>query len=297
MRSVNPNQPQMARLDPSASRLKYRMERLMLTPLVRGGLRVLPYAAVLGAAGAWLSFADNRALLGSYYEAGRDIVAERPEFQVNLMAVDGGSALVSDAVRQVLPVDFPISSMDLDLEDMKTRVLELEPVKSAELRIKQNVLHVTVTERSPSVLWRQETGALVMLDHEGALVGPAQARAQHVTLPVIAGEGAKDAVTEALELFAVIGPLAARLRGFERMGDRRWDVVLDRDQRIMLPETGAVRALERTIAMDQAVDMLSRDLLAVDLRLPRRPTLRMSELATQDMWRVKSIEAGGVQNQ
>jgi cell division protein FtsQ len=80
------------------------------------------------------------------------------------------------------------------------------------------------------------------------------------------------------------------------MGARRWDVVLDRGQRILLPETGAVRALERAIAMDQAVDMLSRDLLAVDLRLPQRPTVRISEQAVQEFWRIKEIEAGGVQN-
>ena len=40
-----------------------------------------------------------------------------------------------------------------------------------------------------------------------------------------------------------------RLRGFERIGARRWDVVLDRGQRIMLPEQGAERMLEQVIAM------------------------------------------------
>ena len=83
------------------------------------------------------------------------------------------------------------------------------------------------------------------------------------------------------------------MRGFERMGARRWDVVLNRDQRILLPETNAVQALERIVAMDQAVDMLARDIAAVDLRLPARPTIRMNENAVQELLRIRAIEAGG----
>ena len=44
------------------------------------------------------------------------------------------------------------------------------------------------------------------------------------------------------------------------MGERRWDVVLDRDQRILLPETGPVPALERVIALDKAEHLLDRDI-------------------------------------
>ena len=93
---------------------------------------------------------------------------------------------------------------------------------------------------------------------------------------------------------ALTGPIRDRLRGFERIGARRWDVVLDRGQRIMLPEQGAERMLEQVIAMavTEGVDLLARDLVAVDLRLPRRPTIRMTDAATQEMRRIKAIEAG-----
>jgi len=111
-------------------------------------------------------------------------------------------------------------------------------------------------------------------------------------LPLIVGDGADLRVTEALDLVAAAEPLSTRLRGLVRMGERRWDVVLDRDQRVLLPETEAVQALERVIAMNQAVDMLERDLVAVDLRLPHRPTLRMTDGAVQELLRIRAIEAG-----
>jgi cell division protein FtsQ len=73
------------------------------------------------------------------------------------------------------------------------------------------------------------------------------------------------------------------------MGDRRWDVVLDRDQRILLPELDAVRSLERVIALDKAEQLLNRDVLAVDLRNADRPVLRLAPAAL-----VKLREAQGL---
>ncbi|WP_420587896.1 cell division protein FtsQ/DivIB [Marivita sp.] len=282
-----------ARPDPAPSRLKYRMERLMLTPLFRLLLRFgVPCLLTFGIASWWLSVDENRMKIIDTYSDLRSQVESRPEFMVNMMAVDGASDLVADGIRQMLPLDFPISSFDLDLEAMRASVVSLDPVKAARLYVRQgNVLQVDVVERIPVVLWRNEQG-LQLLDDEGFLVGPAFVRADWPELPLIVGDGADAYVTEALDLIAAAEPLSARLRGLVRMGERRWDVVLDREQRILLPETDAVQALERVIAIDQAVDMLERDLMAVDLRLPQRPTLRMTDGAVQELHRIRAIEAG-----
>ena len=281
------------RPDPAPSRLKYRMERLMLTPLFRLLLRFgVPCLLTFGAASWWLSVDDNRMKIIDAYADLRTQVESRPEFMVNMMVVDGATDLVADGIRQMLPLDFPISSFDLDLEAMREAVVSLDPVKSARLYVRQgNVLQVDVVERIPVVLWRNEQG-LQLLDNEGVLVGPAFVRADWPELPLVVGDGADQHVNEALDLVAAAEPLAARLRGLVRMGERRWDVVLDRDQRILLPETDAIQALERVIAMDHAVDMLERDLVAVDLRLPNRPTLKMTDGAVQELLRIRAIEAG-----
>jgi len=89
-------------------------------------------------------------------------------------------------------------------------------------------------------------------------------------------------VAQALELVEAARPLGERLRGLVRMGARRWDVVLDRDQRIMLPEQAPLRALERVIALEQAQDILSRDVARIDMRLERRPTVQMTNEAAEE---------------
>ena len=101
-----------------------------------------------------------------------------------------------------------------------------------------------------------------------------QRRAAHDRVRVVVGQGADTAIPEALELFEVSAPIADRLRGFLRVGERRWDVVLTRDQRIKLPEEGAVTALQKVIALDRAQDLLARDIAVVDFRNPARPVLR-----------------------
>ena len=79
------------------------------------------------------------------------------------------------------------------------------------------------------------------------------------------------------------------MRGLIRIGDRRWDVVLDRDQRILWPERKRHAALERVIALQDAQDVLARDVASVDLRLPERPTVRMVPRAREEWWRIRQI--------
>ena len=76
------------------------------------------------------------------------------------------------------------------------------------------------------------------------------------------------------------------------MGARRWDVVLDNNQRLMLPEQQPVETLERIIALDQAENLLSRDLTVVDFRLVDRPTLRLVDRAMTDFRNITFLKLG-----
>jgi cell division protein FtsQ len=131
-----------------------------------------------------------------------------------------------------------------------------------------------VAQRQPVAVWRYSDG-LRLIDAEGVMTGMIASRADRADLPLIAGDGAKEAIGEALALFAAAAPVAPRVRGLVRMGERRWDLVLDEDLRVLLPTDGAVSALERVIALHQAQEMLDRDVAAVDMRLASRPTLRL----------------------
>jgi cell division protein FtsQ len=278
MQSLNRAHP--VRRDPAPSRVAYRMQRLWLTPIFRTLFRFgLPVVVVAGIAAAVLGSADRRAAIYGSFADLRAQFEARPEFRVSLIRVEGASPELADAVRAKLGLRLPLSSLELDLDLAREKVGDLDAVASATVQVRSGgVLQVSITERVPLLVWRFE-GALALLDSKGHRVAGLAERADRADLALIAGEGADGAAAEALALFEAAGPINARLRGLVRIGNRRWDLILDRDQTIMLPQYQPVAALERLLALDAVEDILARDVLAVDLRNDQRPTLRMSNRA------------------
>ncbi|NNE88437.1 MAG: cell division protein FtsQ [Silicimonas sp.] len=271
--------------DPAPSRLAYRLNRLLLRRGMKKFLRFgLPLLLLLAVGVIWASDEVRRQDAWDRVAEVRRQVEERPEFMVHMMAVEEASPSVAADIRTLLPMDFPVSSFDLDLDGLRATVQTLDAVADASVRIRSGgVLAIEVVEREPAVIWRSGEG-LVLLDAEGHRVTALAARIDRPDLPLIVGQGAGDAVPEALEVVKATGPIFVRVRGLLRVGERRWDVILDRDQRIMLPEDNPVIALEKAIALDAAQDLLERDIAAVDFRNLRRPVIRLTPAASEFLY-------------
>ncbi|QTN35910.1 cell division protein FtsQ/DivIB [Cognatishimia activa] len=285
-------QPRAAKSDPAPSRFWYRYERMMLTPLFRFALRVVaPFVFAVLAVNAYFADQERSDNFFLMLQDLRTSFVERPEFMVGAMTIDGAGPILAGDIREVLHTDFPISSFDIDVAAMRETLLGLSPVKSAQIKIDGNVLQIAIEERTPVLLWRTQDG-LQLVDAEGFVVSAAKGRLAHGDLPLMAGVGADVHAKEALQLLKVAAPLGDRVRGLAWVGNRRWDIVLDRDQRIMLPENGAVGALERIVAMAQVQDLLERDVSVVDLRIGNRPTLRVAENSVENWWDVRKTSLG-----
>jgi cell division protein FtsQ len=272
------------RRDPAPTRWQYRMQRLWLTPLFRGLCRFGGPIAVVGLVSLAVLASDSRraAIVNSFVDL-RHKFEQRPEFRVSLLSVEGASRDLSDAVRAKLAIRLPQSSFDLDMATLKQRAESLDAVASAEVRVRSGgVLQVVLKERDPVVVWRKDTG-LELLDATGHRVASLIARGDRADLPLVAGEGADTALAEAMQIFDAAEPIGTRLRGLVRVGERRWDLVLDRDQTIRLPEEEPVAAIERLLALDQAEKLLDRDILSIDLRNQDRPALRLAPFAMNEV--------------
>lgn len=262
--------------DPAPSKWGYRMQRLMLTPGFVRAVRVGTPLAILAVIGAMLfGREDNRAMLAAHWESARDMVEARPEFRLTEMIVTGAGPALTTEVQRVLPVAFPTSSFDLDFDAMRATAKALDAVEEARVRVGENgQLVVDITPRVPVALWR-DGEQLRLIDAGGVFSGEIASRADRADLPLIAGDGAQTHIAEALALFRAATPIKDRVRGLVRMGERRWDMVLDRNQRILLPEDTPARALDRVLALHAAQDLLARDVLTVDLRNGHRATIQL----------------------
>lgn len=282
--------PKAPRRDPAPSRLTYKVHRLWLTPLYRSLMRVgLPTFVILTAIGWYFADPSNRYAVAEKVDEVRRSIETRPEFMVRLMAVEGATPVVDTAIRELVPVEFPVSSFDLDLEVIQSQIAALDVIERADVRIRPGgVLEVAVAEREPALVWRAPN-SIELIDATGHRVATVTERRARADLPLIAGPGADGAAPEALALLRAAAPLADRLRGLVRVGERRWDVWLSGSQVIQLPEQNPVSALEQVLALDQAQDLLARDVSHIDMRNPQRPTLRLLPQAVEEMRQIRSL--------
>ena len=279
--------------DPAPSVLRYRFERLWLKPSVRALVRVwIPLALAAGTVWVLSGNPAVREAVDAGWNKVRDAVAARPELQVSAVVYPGASEALQAQIAALVPLELPVSSLDLDVVKIKEAVESLDAVKSAEVTVQGGgILEIRAVERTPVLVWR-DGDVLRLIDGEGQRVAEIARRAARPDLPLVVGTGADLAVSEIAALVEVLAPIEGRLRGFVRVGERRWDVVLDRGQTIMLPENGAVTALRKVLTLHASEDLLNRDVVVVDMRNPDRPVLRLSENAVQELRRLRAIVRG-----
>jgi cell division protein FtsQ len=285
--------PRGVRRDPAPSLLRYRLTRLWLRPRFRRAVNFgVPMLA--GVLAAWTVMAeyDLRDRATQLVDRVREAIVDRPQFTITEIDVLDVSRDLAEQIRVAAFVRLPASSLELDVAAVRERIESLDAVERARVRaLPSGVLEIRAIERVPVVIWRSADG-LELLDQNGVRVAEVDSRIRRPDLPLIAGEGASGHVPEALVILAEARPVSERVRGLVRMGERRWDLVLDRDQVIRLPEADPVGALRRVMALDTAQQLMKRDLTVVDMRDPERPMLRLTEHALEDLEKTKSEIAG-----
>lgn len=279
--------------DPSPSLLRYRFERLWLKPSIRQLVRLwLP----LVTAGLIIFSTSNNDGVRAFFQTKSaqmyEVMAARPELQVTQVVFPGVSEGLQQQILTVTGLELPVSSLNLDVAALKRAVETLDAVETAQIRVLGGgSLEILTVERDPVVVWR-DGDVLRLIDNEGRRVADIARRSARGDLPLIVGLGAELKVDEAMNLVRVADPISDRVRGLVRIGERRWNLVLDRGQTIMLPEFGAVSALRRVMALHQSEDLLSRDILSVDMRNADRPILRLTDEAISELRRQRSEVRG-----
>jgi len=270
--------PKLKKRDPAPSRLGYKFSRWMLSPFIKKLVFFgMPLIILLLPVFIFLKDQNNKNLLEEIVLDFYRKVIERPEFMLSALSIQGSSDSLNAEIREILGLNFPISSFDLDLADLRNRVLSLPPVETAEVRLEGgSILHVKVKEKIPALLLKDDTGIHV-LNKNGDYIRPLLSTEYGSKLPVITGEGAQKAAAEAFILFSALYDKLDEVRGLVLVGGRRWNMVLKSGQVIMLPEKKSEQAVQKILILDKAEKILSRDIAVFDFRLPYRITLRFPE--------------------
>jgi cell division protein FtsQ len=172
---------------------------------------------------------------------------------------------------------FP-SIVTFDVEAARERIRTLPWVADATIRkLFPDTVEIAIVERTPYAIWQRGT-TMSLIDKDGALIANTVSD-RYAGLPRVAGDGAATRVADYVALLDQYPEIKPRVLAGALVSQRRWNLVLDDGVEILLPEAGADKALGAVVAMDRAGDLLSRDIAAVDMRVPDRMVVRLTERA------------------
>jgi cell division protein FtsQ len=151
-------------------------------------------------------------------------------------------------------------------------------VKSASVRkLYPHELVLTLTEREPHALW-QRNGELFITAADGTVIDLMQDSAL-ADLPLVVGEQANSRTKEYLALLEAAGPLKSRIRAGTLVAGRRWTLKMENGIDVRLPEEDPLEAVARLVKLEREQKILEKDVLAIDLRMPDRVVVRLTEEA------------------
>ena len=267
-------------IDPAPSRVAYRIMRLLLIPRLRliftlGFPSLLIFCATLGLfvnVNVWENISAIKKDLKLAF-------VERPEFMIKVASIDGSSDELANEIREILPLDFPVSYFDLDIKYLHKVVNEIPAVASAAIKISAGgVMQINVAEKTPAFIWRKDN-VMSVIDETGSFIRIANSRVDYPKLPLVVGEAADLAVSEISSLMQANEYFKDHVRAFIRVGERRWDLILENNVRIMLPQREFLAAFDRLMLMNEAGSLLSGRLSNIDMRLVVRPTVRVDTVS------------------
>jgi cell division protein FtsQ len=193
-------------------------------------------------------------------------------FAVRQIHLSGNERTPQNAAFEALAAEQGGSIFAVDPSAARKRLMALPWVADAEVsRQLPDTLSIRLIEKRPFALWR--TGnSLAVIERSGAVITTEGAQAFH--LPVLTGAGAPEAAAPFLDAMSAFKGVTARVRIIERVGQRRWDLKLDGDVTVRLPEIGweaQLAELERLIKEN----VLERDIEIIDLRYPDNYIFRL----------------------
>ena len=269
-----------ANIDPAPSIISYRLMRLMLIPRLRLILSLgIPSLVIFCGTLVLLLNINVHENIQTLKKDLRRALVERPEFMIKVASVDGASDELAHEIREIMPLDFPTSYFDLDIKYLHKILNDIPAVASAAIKVTvSGVLQIDISERTPAFIWRKDD-VISVIDEKGKFIRLAGSRLDYPELPLVIGEAANLSIADISGLMEDNQYFLDQVRAFVRVGERRWDLVLDNNLRIMLPQTEFLAAFDRLMLMNQSGSLFSNQLSIIDMRLVERPTVRVGAVS------------------
>lgn len=197
-------------------------------------------------------------------------------FSIEKIKIAGNRELSDIDILQNLGLDETSSLVTFDLDQAYDDLILMPWVKKIDLRkIYPATLYVGVVESEAFAIWQQGS-QLSFIDHTGSVIAPFRG-GTHGELPLFVGLGADQFAQDIYQVMQKRPHYMDQVKAYIRVSNRRWDLRFDNGITLNLPEVGMDVALARFEEFDRQQNLLERDIAEIDLRLPDRVTIRLTQ--------------------
>jgi len=192
---------------------------------------------------------------------------------VDNVLVEGREKTSTEVILAALQVERGMPLFAFSPDRARDRLLAIGWVRDARVeRRMPDTIFVDLTERRPAAIW-QNKGEFALVDETGAVIG-AEDVGQYGDLRVIVGGDAPEHFAELFGMLESQPGLKDRVVAAVRVGSRRWNVKLDNDMTVLLPEAGIEEAWAALAEATRENALLERSVTQIDLRMADRVTVR-----------------------
>jgi len=258
-----------------ARRLVARLAQIPQGAGVAGSLLLigatLSYGAIAG---------GHVAAVTDWLKGARDNAANALGFRIAAVSVSGGSQVTREQALALAGVTGRSSLLFFDAETARAQLLANPWIADAAvLKLYPDRLLITITERRAFALW-QRNGQVNVIADNGTVLQPF-VEDRYRGLPLVVGNGAERRARDFIGVVDRFPEIRSALSASVLVAERRWNLRLTNGMDVRLPENDLQAALDRLVKLDHDKKLLSRDITSIDLRLPDRVTVRLSDAATQ----------------
>jgi cell division protein FtsQ len=270
--------PAKARLDRAEE--PPRLVALLERHLPRRAGTAATVLLLLGSAGFGVVKGGHLAEFTAGLSDARNALANSAGFRITTVAINGRRQLSQDEVLGIGGVNGRSSLLFLDAAVVRDKLKANPWISEATvLKLYPGQLRIDIVERSAFALWQRD-GRLSVIADDGAVLEPYVSR-RFLSLPLVVGKGAETRARDFLALLARYPRVNSVTKAAVFVGERRWNLRLKDGLDIRLPENEVGNALATLSTLDKEDRLFSRDIVAVDMRLPDRLTVQLSEDAAK----------------
>ena len=187
-------------------------------------------------------------------------------FGISQVHLAGNRRVPPDAILAALGFELGQSIFTADIHAARQRLEKLDWVAEADVQRRYpDDISVRIVEKLPFALWQSNAGVYVVERNGKVITSNGVGEFRH--LPLLLGDGGSNAA-DIVDAVAQHRSLEARVKAYQRVSERRWNLILDDGVLVKLPEMGWQKELDALEHLIVDKGILERDVSEIDLRSP-----------------------------